>query len=129
MANLIIRFYHNGFNFELMGKPVSVLEVRQSEYVLTESDEVGFKNELIAAAAKYGDEWAAVYTMPVLNFIKVLKEHSEFMVYWQALKLVEVNQESEILQAFAHFDAGEDISTIWLWLEDKFPKIKIADYL
>ena len=129
MANLIVRLYEDCFHFEYMGNAVSPKEVCQSGYMLTQHDHAGFMAEMVAASYKFGEAWEAQYFPAVNAMIKVLAEHTEFMGYWNTLKLVEVNQDGETCQAFEHFDAGEDISTIWLWLEDKFSSIEIADYL
>ncbi|WNV47121.1 hypothetical protein ENKO_539 [Klebsiella phage fENko-Kae01] len=100
-----------------------------SGYMLSKHDHTGFMAEMVAASYKFGEEWEAQYFPAVNAMIKRLAEHTEFMEFWTVLKMVDVNQNGETCQPYAHFDAGEDISTIWKWLEDKFTTIKIADYL
>lgn len=39
---------------------------------------------------------------------------------WADLTDVPVNQDGEIEIDWHIFDAGEDITTIWLWFEDEF---------
>lgn len=129
MANLIVRLFEDCFHFEYMGKAVSPKEICQSGYMLTKHDHAGFMAEMVAASYKFGEAWEAQYFPAVNAMIKRLDEHTKFMEHWTVLKMVDVNQDGETCEPYAHFEAGEDISTIWKWLEDKFTTIKIADYL
>lgn len=129
MSNIVMKFYYNGFNFEYKGKPMSVLEIRQTKYIPTEDDFSSMLGELDHHSALYDEIWRTAHVPTANYFIEVLQQHAAFMLEWNELRDVEVNDYAEICSAFKHFNVGDDICEVWQYLEEKYPLLRVADYL
>lgn len=51
----------------------------------------------------------------------------ELMKLWEQFENVPVDLEGEILEPFLHFEAGTDVTDVWLWFEEQDPRFRVAE--